>query len=106
MNHRVRILAGEGLRKPFCKERLLASLGTEGHRVAVVGDRLAMDVVLGRLLGGVSVLVLPWRTDNEQPGLAAARFIEHLAWKHLLGTQLMPHKNEVIKKLQVMTRFP
>ena len=79
-------------------------LQTEGHRLAVIGDRLATDMVLGHLVGGLSVLVLPWRTDNEQLGILAARSVENFVWKNLLKSGLTPHKNEVIKKLQVSYR--
>lgn len=106
LGHRVTLLKGGPLSKPFGAEQVAKSLGVEGSRVAVIGDRLATDVTLGHLLGGVSLLVLPWCTDNEQLGLAAARRLENFAWRHLLGQRLAPHKNEVIKKLQVSARFP
>lgn len=75
-------------------------LNTDGHKLAVIGDRLATDMVLGHLAGGLSVLVLPWNTMNEQLGIMAARSVENFAWKNLLKCGLQPHKNEVIKKLQ------
>lgn len=106
VNHRVKVLKGEKLKKPFCKEELLSMLKTDGTRVVVVGDRLATDMLLGHLLDGVSVLVLPWKTDNEQAGIKVARTIEQFVWSSLLGCRLKPHKNEVINHLQVSTRFP
>lgn len=106
LNHRVRLLKGGPLAKPFCAEAVANALKADQRRVAIVGDRLATDMVLGHLMGGVSVLVLPWKTDNEQPGLKTARAIENFVWQRMLESRLAPHDHEVIKKLQVSARFP
>lgn len=105
LQHRARLLDGGPFSKPFCSDRVAQTLNADPKKIVIVGDRLATDMTLGHLLGGLSVLVLPWNTEKEQAGLTAARLFENLVWRKFLGQRLAPHTNEVIKKLQVSAPF-
>ena len=63
----------------------------------MVGDRLMTDVFLGNSVGGLSVLVLPWDLEPEQPGLRTARLAENFLWSRLYGQRTRPHINKEVQ---------
>jgi HAD superfamily phosphatase (TIGR01668 family) len=71
---------------PFAFLRALGKLGSSRSRAAVVGDQLFTDVVGGKLLGMVTVMVLPL-SESDLPHTLALRRIERVL---LAGRQPLP----------------
>mmetsp|Transcript_7854 Transcript_7854/g.24746 ORF Transcript_7854/g.24746 Transcript_7854/m.24746 type:complete len:226 (-) Transcript_7854:26-703(-) len=64
--------------KPKCPPELLEALDAPDLKhVAVVGDRVATDVLLANLHGAVSVHVRPISPRGDQPFAAACRWLEN-----------------------------
>ena len=57
-----------GKPSPYMARALLDRLGVEAADVAVVGDRLATDVVMGQSVGAAGILVLTGATDAAAVG--------------------------------------
>jgi HAD superfamily phosphatase (TIGR01668 family) len=94
-HHRVSVVAGElGLELvakavkplPFAFLRALRKVGSKRSRAAVVGDQLFTDVAGGKLLGMVTVMVLPL-SQSDLPHTLALRRIERVL---LAGRQPLP----------------
>jgi len=71
---------------PFAFLRALDKLGSKRSSAAVVGDQLFTDVVGGKLLGMVTVMVLP-QSQSDLPHTLALRRIERVL---LAGRQPLP----------------
>lgn len=96
---------GAAEKKPFCADLIglhfKNKVGTvvDPRRVVVVGDRLMTDVCLGRMMGGLAVLVLPWDLQAEQSKIKVTRWLENLVWSRVYKNKLAAHDNELIKEL-------
>ena len=71
---------------PFAFLRALRKIGSNRSRAAVVGDQLFTDVVGGKLLGMVTVMVLPL-SESDLPHTLALRHLERVL---LAGRQPLP----------------
>ena len=71
---------------PFAFLRALRKVGSKRSRAAIVGDQMFTDVVGGKLLGMVTVMVLPL-SQSDLPHTLALRRIERVL---LAGRQPLP----------------
>jgi HAD superfamily phosphatase (TIGR01668 family) len=71
---------------PFAFLRALRKVGSKRSQSAVVGDQMFTDVVGGKLLGMVTVMVLPL-SESDLPHTLALRRIERIL---LAGRQPLP----------------
>jgi HAD superfamily phosphatase (TIGR01668 family) len=71
---------------PFAFLRALHKVGSKRSQAAVVGDQMFTDVVGGKLLGMVTVMVLPL-SESDLPHTLALRRIERVL---LAGRQPLP----------------
>ena len=64
--------------KPQCLEGVVASLpASDASTVAVVGDRLATDVLAANEIGALSVHTRPLDTKGDNPAALLSRFLEN-----------------------------
>jgi HAD superfamily phosphatase (TIGR01668 family) len=71
---------------PFAFLRALGKVGSKRSSAAVVGDQMFTDVVGGKLLGMVTIMVLPL-SESDLPHTLALRRIERVL---LAGRQPLP----------------
>lgn len=96
---------GASEKKPFCGDLVRVHFKNktgrlvDPSRIVIVGDRLMTDVCLGHILGGLSILVLPWDLKNEQKGIKIGRTIENFIWSNIFKNKLVVHDNEQIRLL-------
>ncbi|KAJ2007286.1 hypothetical protein H4R26_000879 [Coemansia thaxteri] len=89
-------------KKPACGPEILAALGAKRpDEVAVIGDRLATDVVLANANGMLAI----WTTNivsaqGDNPVAAALRSLEHHAYGVLRRRNIRPPAHPLEHKLQ------
>jgi predicted HAD superfamily phosphohydrolase YqeG len=71
---------------PFAFLRALRRVGSKRSKAAVVGDQMFTDVVGGRILGMVTVMVLPL-SQSDLPHTLVLRRVERVL---LAGRQPLP----------------
>lgn len=73
-------------KKPACGAEMMAALRTtRPEEVAVIGDRVLTDVVLGNSSGCLSILTAPFGSDGDNKVAAAVRSAETRLLLPLLG---------------------
>ncbi len=73
----LRVARHPDAQKPQCLEGVVDSLGKDAGTVAVVGDRLATDVLAANEIGALSVHTRPLDTKGDNPAAAFSRFLEN-----------------------------
>lgn len=73
----LRVARHPDAQKPQCLVGVVDSLGKDAGTVAVVGDRLATDVLAANELGALSVHTRPLDTKGDNPVAAFSRFLEN-----------------------------
>ena len=63
--------------KPQCLAGVVSSLKSDASTVAVVGDRLATDVLAANEIGALSVHTRPLDTKGDNPAALLSRFLEN-----------------------------
>lgn len=96
----------KSLKKPFCGEALRKHFQMvhpnekpDLSKCVIIGDRLLTDMCLGNVEGGLSILVLPFDTSNEQPGIQTLRKVEEIIWGTVFSYKLKKHRNRAIEEL-------
>ena len=74
----LRVARHPDAQKPQCLEGVVASLkSSDASTVAVVGDRLATDVLAANQCGALSVHTRPLDTKGDNPAALVSRFLEN-----------------------------
>ena len=73
----LRVARHPDAQKPQCLAGVVASLGEDVNSVAVVGDRLATDVLAANQCGALSVHTRPLDTKGDNPAALLSRFLEN-----------------------------
>ena len=73
----LRVARHPDAQKPQCLEGVVDSLGKDAGAVAVVGDRLATDVLAANQCGALSVHTRPLDTKGDNPAALVSRFLEN-----------------------------
>ena len=74
----LRVARHPDAQKPQCLEGVVASLkSSDASTVAVVGDRLATDVLAANQCGALSVHTRPLDTKGDNPAALLSRFLEN-----------------------------
>ena len=74
----LRVARHPDAQKPQCLEGVVASLqASDASTVAVVGDRLATDVLAANEIGALSVHTRPLDTKGDNPAALVSRFLEN-----------------------------
>ena len=72
-------------KKPDVIDDILAHFGTWNTKeIAVIGDRIATDVLLGNLHGCMTILVEPFDPTKDNAAVKLARKIERSLWKFII----------------------
>ena len=73
----LRVARHPDAQKPQCLVDVVDSLGKDAGTVAVVGDRLATDVLAANEIGALSVHTRPLDTKGDNPAALVSRFLEN-----------------------------